>query len=57
MLTVGGTLGHRSLATTTSDADTVDDIALFGLVSQATSLVGSRRARSAVDDIQLSELY
>lgn len=56
-LTVSSTLGHRSLTTTTSDADAVDHIALLGLVSQAAGLVWSRWARSAVDDIQLSQLY
>jgi hypothetical protein len=56
-LTIGGTLGHRLLATTTSDTDAVDDIALLGLVSQAAGLVGSGGTRRAVDDIKLSELY
>lgn len=55
--TVGGTLGHGSLATTTSDADAVDDIALLGLVAETAGLVGARRAGSAVNDIQLTELY
>lgn len=57
LLTISSTLWHWSLATTTSDTDTVDDIALLGLVAQATSLVGSRGSRGAVDDFQLSELY
>ncbi|KAL2282014.1 hypothetical protein FJTKL_11098 [Diaporthe vaccinii] len=55
--TVGGTLGDGSLAATAADADTVDDIALLGLVTEAASLVGARGARGAVDDIQLAELY
>jgi hypothetical protein len=55
--TIGGTLWHRSLAATTSDTDTVDNIALLGLVPKTTGLVWSGRARSAVDDIQLSKLY
>lgn len=55
--TVGGTLGHRPLAATAADADTVDDIALLGLVTEAASLVGARGARGAVDDVQLTELY
>jgi len=36
---VGGTLWRWSLATTTSDADTVDDIALLCLVSETAGLV------------------
>jgi hypothetical protein len=55
--TVGGTLWHWLLATTTTNADAVDDIALLGLVSKTAGLVGSGWARSAVDDFQLSELY
>lgn len=55
--TVGGTLGHGSLATTTADADTVDDIALLGLVAQTASLVGARGTRGTVDDVQLTKLY
>jgi hypothetical protein len=56
-LAVGSTLWHWSLTTTTSDTNSVDNITLLGLVTETTGLVGSRRARSAVDDIQLSELY
>ena len=55
--TVGGTLGHGALATTAADADTVDNVSLLGLVSKTTGLVGARRARGAVDDVQLAELY
>ena len=57
MLTVGGTLGGRALATTTTDAGTVDNVTLLGLVSQTASLVGAAGAGSAVDDVQLAELY
>lgn len=57
MLTVGGTLGGRALATTTTDAGTVDNVTLLGLVSQTASLVGTAGAGSAVDDVQLAELY
>merc|ERR1711939_971705 len=53
---ISSTLWHRSLATTTSHTDTVDHIALLGLVTQTTGLVWSGRSRCAVDDIQLSEL-
>jgi len=55
--TVGGTLGDRLLATTTADAYAVDDITLFGLVSEAAGLVGTRGPRGTVDDVQLAELY
>lgn len=55
--TIGSTLGGRSLATTTADTHTVDNIALLGLVTETASLVGARGARGAVDDVQLTELY
>lgn len=55
-LAVCDTLGHRSLAATTSNADTVDDEALLGLVSQSAGLVGAGRTRSTVDNVQLSVL-
>lgn len=55
--TVGGTLGDGLLAATAADAHTVDDIALLGLVTEAAGLVRARRARGAVDDVQLTELY
>lgn len=54
--TVGGTLWHRSLAASTADSGAVDNIALLGLVTQAAGLVGARWARSAVDNVQLTEL-
>ena len=55
-LTVGGTLGRRPLPSTPSDANTVDNVALLGLVPQASGLVRARWAGSAVDDVQLAEL-
>lgn len=55
--TVSSTLGDGSLAATTADADTVDDIALLGLVSETTGLVGARGARGTVDNVQLTKLY
>lgn len=55
--TVGGTLRSGSLTTTASHTDTVDNIALLGLVAETTSLVGARRAGSTVDSVQLTELY
>lgn len=56
-LTIGGTLGHGALATTTADTNSVDDIALLGLVSETAGLVGARGARGTVDNVQLTELY
>ena len=56
-LAIGGTLGSRALAATTADTDTVDNIALLGLVSETASLVQTGGARGAVDDVQLTELY
>ena len=53
-LAVGRTLGDGLLAVSTADTDTVDDIALLGLVSEAARLVGARRAGGTVDDVQLS---
>lgn len=55
--TISSTLSRRSLAATSSDSDTVDNVALLGLVPQSSCLVWSRWSRSAVDDVQLSELY
>lgn len=56
-LAIGGTLGGRTLAATTADTDAVDDVALLGLVTKTAGLVRAGRARSAVDDVQLTELY
>ena len=55
--TVSGTLWCRPLATTSADSHTVDDIALLSLVAETASLVWSGWARSAVNDMKLSELY
>ena len=55
--TVGGTLGDRALAATTTDANTVDNIALLGLVSETARLVGAGGAGGTVDNVQLTELY
>ena len=57
MLTVGGTLGDRALATTTAHAHAVDDKALLGFVAQTARLVRAAGARGAVDDVQLAKLY
>ena len=56
-LTIGGTLWHWALATSTADTDTVDNIALLGLVTQTACLIRTRWAGSTVDDVQLSKLY
>ena len=53
-LTIDLALGNGSLTTTTTDADSVDHVSLLGLVAQTASLVGSRGAGSAVDNIELS---
>jgi hypothetical protein len=57
MHTICSTFGYWTLATTTTNSDAIDNIALLGLVAQTASLVGTRRTGSTVDDIQLSELY
>jgi len=51
------TLRDWLLTTTSADTNAVDDIALLSFVTQATSLVRARRSSSAVDDIELTELY
>jgi hypothetical protein len=55
-LTVGGTLGDGLLSVSSSDSDSVDDVALLGLVTQSSSLVGSGRSGCSVDDGELSVL-
>jgi len=55
-LAISSTLWHRLLATTTAHTNSVNDVTLFGLVPETASLVWSRWTRSAVDDVQLSEL-
>jgi hypothetical protein len=49
-------LGHRLLAASTADAATVDNVALLGLVTQTTGLIGTRRTAGTVDDLQLAKL-
>lgn len=44
------------LAASTTNADSVDDKALLGLVSETTSLVRARRTRRTVDNVQLTVL-
>jgi hypothetical protein len=55
--TVRSTLWYWPLATSTANTDTIDDIALLGLVTQTACLIRTRWAGSAVDNVQLSELY
>ena len=49
-------LGHRLLAASTADAATVDNVALLGLVTQTTGLIGTRGTAGTVDDFQLAKL-
>lgn len=55
-LTVDGTLGTVSLATTSSDADTVDNVTLLGLETKTACLLGAGRSVALVDDGKLTEL-
>jgi len=55
-LSVGGALGSLPLATSTADADAVDNVTLLGLVSETAGLVGARGAACAVDDLKLAKL-
>jgi hypothetical protein len=55
-LSVGSTLGGLLLAVAAADTDTVDDVALLGLVAQAASLVRAGGTRGTVDDVQLAVL-
>ena len=52
-LTVDDTLGDGSLAATSSDSDSVDHVALLGLVSELSGLV---RAAGSVDLVDHGEL-
>jgi hypothetical protein len=49
-------LGRGPLATSTADADAVDNVALLGLVPETAGLVGARGAAGAVDNLQLAKL-
>lgn len=50
------TLGHGLLAVTATDTDTVDHVALLGLVPETAGLVRTRWAGRAVDNVQLPVL-
>ena len=49
-------LGNGPLATSTANTDTVDNVALLGLISETAGLVGTRRAAGTVDDLELAKL-
>lgn len=49
-------LGRGPLATSTADADAVDNVALLGLVPETAGLVGARGTAGAVDDLKLAKL-
>lgn len=55
-LTVDDTLEVRSLAATTADGNSVHNITLLGLVSQAVGLVGTSGASHALDLVALAVL-
>jgi len=55
-LTVGSTLGSRSLTASTTDSNSVNNKALLGLVTKTASLVRTRRTRGTVDHIELTIL-
>jgi len=55
-LTIGTSLGNRTLAATTPHGDAVDDESLLGLVSQPASFVWPGWARGTVDLGQLAIL-
>ncbi len=55
-LTVNDTLVVRPLAATTANSDTVDHIALLGLVTQLVSLVGSGWAGNSLNLLGLTVL-
>ena len=50
------TLANLALATTTANANAVDDKSLLGLVAETASLIRAAGAGSAVNDVQLTEL-
>ena len=55
-LSVDGTLAHWSLATSSTDADSVDDISLGSLVTKLARLLGTHTTLAFVDDGELTEL-
>jgi hypothetical protein len=55
-LAICGTLWRWALASTTSNTDSVDDIALLGLITKTAGLIRSRWSRGTMNDVQLSKL-
>lgn len=55
-LAVDNTLGDGSLAATASDSDSVDHVALLGLVSELPGLIGAAGSVALVDHRELSVL-
>jgi hypothetical protein len=55
-LSVHNTLGVHTLATSTANSDTVDDVSLLSLVSQSACLVWTSRTSASVDDGKLAVL-
>lgn len=55
-LAVDNTLGDGSLAATASDSDSVDHVALLGLVSELPGLIGAAGSVALVDHRELSIL-
>ena len=55
-LAVNDSLGDGSLTATTSDSNSIDDVALLGLVSELSCLVSSAGSVDHVDDGELSVL-
>lgn len=53
-LTVDDTLGNGSLAATSSDLDTVDNVSLLGLVTETAGLVDTGGSAGSVDGGELS---
>lgn len=54
-LSVDYTLGDGFLSATSSDSDSVDDVALLLFVSQSSSFIRSRRLSASMDGGELSE--
>lgn len=52
--TVGGTLGSGLFPVSTTNANTVDQVTLLGLVPQTAGLVGTRRTGRSVNDGELT---
>jgi hypothetical protein len=53
-LSEDGSLSYGTLSSSTSDADSVDNVTLSSLVSELSGLIGSGRSLALVDDGELS---